>query len=74
MLKNGKDLSEFYLFKSQKKTTLKVVHNNKTATNHNHSPNNQQTIDALLDKISKNGYENLSKTEKELLFKLSQKK
>ena len=35
---------------------------------------NQKTIDELLDKISKNGYENLSKTEKELLFKLSQKK
>ncbi|MBL7937105.1 MAG: rhomboid family intramembrane serine protease, partial [Bacteroidia bacterium] len=38
------------------------------------SDSNQQTIDALLDKISKNGYESLSKAEKELLFKLSQKK
>jgi hypothetical protein len=31
-------------------------------------------IDELLDKISKSGYDSLSKKEKELLFKLSQKK
>lgn len=74
MLKNGKDLSEISFFKRQKKSNLKVVHTNKSVKPHEQSPNNQQTIDALLDKISKNGYENLSKSEKELLFKLSQKK
>jgi hypothetical protein len=51
-----------------------VVHKNTSAASHEPSANSQQTIDALLDKISKNGYENLSKAEKELLFKLSQKK
>lgn len=74
MLKNGKDISEMRFFTRSKKSPLKVVHKNTSATNLEHSANSQQTIDALLDKISKNGYENLSKAEKELLFKLSQKK
>jgi membrane associated rhomboid family serine protease len=74
MLKNGKDISELSFVKSTKKTTMKVVHSNPAAKAKEHSQSNQQTIDALLDKISKNGYENLSKAEKELLFKLSQKK
>ena len=74
MLKNGKDITEIYFFKRQKKSNLKVVHTNKSVKPREQSPNNQQTIDSLLDKISKNGYENLSKSEKELLFKLSQKK
>lgn len=74
MLKNGKDLSEISFYIRSKKSKLKVVHSNKSAKPPSTSDTNQQTIDALLDKISKNGYENLSKTEKELLFKLSQKK
>lgn len=74
MLKNGRDISEFSFFKSTKKSSLKIVHTNKHAKASEQSHSNQQAVDALLDKISKNGYENLSKTEKELLFKLSQKK
>ena len=74
MLKNGKDFSELSFFKRQKKTTLKVIHSNKNKSVNDVSNAHQKTIDELLDKISKNGYENLSKTEKELLFKLSQKK
>ena len=73
MLKNGRDISELSFFKIKKKSMLKVVHNNKNKSVNNSSNANQKTIDELLDKISKNGYENLSKTEKELLFKLSQK-
>jgi membrane associated rhomboid family serine protease len=34
---------------------------------------NQQTVDAILDKISRSGYESLSKTEKDILFKASKK-
>ena len=34
----------------------------------------QKNIDAILDKISKSGYSSLSKKEKELLFKMSDKK
>lgn len=74
MLKNGKDISELSFFQRSKKSPLKVVHSNKSVKTQEQNQTNQQTIDALLDKISKNGYENLSKTEKELLFKLSQKK
>ena len=74
MLKNGNDLSKWSYYKPAKKPTLKVVHFNQTKTQANVSADNQQTIDTLLDKISKNGYENLTKNEKELLFKLSQKK
>lgn len=74
MLKNGKDISELSFLKRTKKPTLKVVHNNKYSKAPDTSADNQKAIDALLDKISKNGYESLSKSEKELLFKLSQKK
>lgn len=74
MLKNGQDFSELSFFKRQKKTTLKVIHSKKNKSVNDVSNAHQKTIDELLDKISKNGYENLSKTEKELLFKLSQKK
>tara|TARA_B100000575_G_scaffold293351_1_gene304468 strand:- start:6510 stop:7313 length:804 start_codon:yes stop_codon:yes gene_type:complete len=35
--------------------------------------NNQKKIDSILDKISKSGYESLSKNEKEFLFKNSNK-
>lgn len=75
LLKNGTDLSQLTFFKSKTKSAskLKVVHANPNATN-NTDTENQQIIDGLLDKISKSGYDSLSKTEKELLFKLSQKK
>lgn len=73
MLRNGKDISDLSFFKRKKKNNLKVVHSNRSKAETIESAN-QQTIDMLLDKISKNGYENLSKAEKELLFKLSQKK
>ena len=74
LLKQGKDISEWSFLTSSKKSPLKVVHKNASFKAQSNSQNNQQAIDALLDKISKNGYESLSKSEKEMLFKLSQKK
>lgn len=75
LLKNGKDLSEFNLFKSRpKQSKMKVVHTDYSSKSSTTVAENQKTIDELLDKISKNGYDNLTKEEKELLFKLSQKK
>lgn len=74
LLKNGKDISEIAFFTSNKKSPLKIIHTNASAKSFEQSASSQQMIDGLLDKISKNGYENLSKAEKELLFKLSQKK
>ena len=41
---------------------------------HNKEYSNTEAMDKLLDKISKSGYEGLTKKEKEELFKLSQKK
>lgn len=75
LLKQGKDLSSFAFLKARKKSPLRVVQNNAAAvSNTPNSANQQQTIDSLLDKISRIGYDNLTKAEKELLFKLSQKK
>jgi len=47
------------VYKSDQKTAKKKVSTNK----------NQQEIDAILDKISKSGYDALSKAEKDFLFK-----
>jgi membrane associated rhomboid family serine protease len=58
------------LFKKKEKP-LKTVHKSakrKQNTIKNTSPNQQQ-IDGILDKISKSGYDTLTKTEKEFLFK-----
>lgn len=73
MLKNGNDLSSISFYKPTKKTKLKVVHKTKNSSTVN-TNSQQKEVDAILDKISKNGYENLSKAEKEMLFKFSQKK
>ncbi|MCC6181183.1 MAG: rhomboid family intramembrane serine protease [Bacteroidia bacterium] len=74
LLKQGKDISDWTFYsKPQKKNSLKVVHKQTTHTQANSVIENQKMIDELLDKISKHGYDNLSKSEKELLFKLSNK-
>ena len=56
---------------------MKVVHNNKmkkTDEQFNLERNKlQQQMDAILDKISRSGYESLSKEEKDILFKSSKK-
>lgn len=60
-----------------KKSTLKTVHRtkNKAKTYAGHTKdefiefNKQKQIDIILDKISKSGYESLSKEEKEFLFR-----
>ncbi|QOD61191.1 rhomboid family intramembrane serine protease [Polaribacter haliotis] len=55
----------------KKEKPLKTVHksgNKKQTTVKNNTPNQQQ-IDVILDKISKSGYDTLTKSEKEFLFK-----
>lgn len=75
----GKPISLFFdwikgIFSPKPK--LKVVHKNRPLSddeyNHNRAATQQQ-IDQILDKISKSGYESLSKAEKEILFKASKK-
>ncbi|MBR9854970.1 MAG: rhomboid family intramembrane serine protease [Algicola sp.] len=61
------------LFKpKEKKAPLKTVYKKKTAVNSTEAYNKQakqRKIDTILDKISKSGYESLSKEEKDFLFK-----
>lgn len=63
------------LFQPKSRSKLKTVHKSKKGTVAGHSKkdfdrfNNQKKIDLILDKISKSGYESLSKEEKEFLFK-----
>ena len=61
------------LFKSQPKSKMKVTHKvprNDEAYNAM-KKSKQESIDRILDKISKSGYESLTKQEKEELFKMS---
>ena len=51
---------------------VEINKNVKTKTNKNNP--SQDEVDAILDKISKNGYDRLSKEEKDILFKASQDK
>ncbi len=82
-LKKGNDIGEWFekivdgvgnLFKPKKKSPLRTVHKSKTyktspkTTTSNKTPNQKQ-IDAILDKISKSGYDSLTKEEKDFLFK-----
>jgi len=58
---------------SGKKASMKTVYKNKTVATPSKAKrdkdSNQRQIDAILDKISKSGYESLSKAEKDFLFK-----
>lgn len=68
-LQSGNDLSKILT----KRSKLKVVKNTVSKPVKNDLTDDQATIDSILDKISKSGYDNLSKTEKEQLFKASKK-
>ena len=65
LLQNGTDLTKLF----ERKPKLKVVRNNEPKRNANTV--NQKEVDAILDKISKSGYDKLSKEEKDTLFKAS---
>jgi membrane associated rhomboid family serine protease len=62
-------------FTPKKKSPLKTVYKNKqtkrstTRTSSQSASEKQRKIDAILDKISKSGYESLTKAEKDFLFK-----
>lgn len=59
------------LFEKKDKRHLKVVHKQDRKIDTKIEAPNQETVDQLLDKISASGYESLSKSEKEILFKAS---
>ena len=64
--------SWFYELFSKRKNPLQTVYKSTKRKNTNKSTDNKQAkIDSILDKISKTGYETLTKEEKEFLFKQS---
>ncbi len=65
LLQNGTDLSSFLV----KKPKMKVVRNE--SRKRKTEATNQEEIDAILDKISKTGYDQLTAKEKQILFEAS---
>jgi membrane associated rhomboid family serine protease len=79
-MKKGIDIASFFNkaqaifnWKPKRKSTIKVVHKrSKTDEDFNlDKRQKQKRIDDILDKISRSGYDSLSKEEKALLFELS---
>ena len=56
-----------------KRSTLKTVYKSKKKKTKTSQKSNQEKIDAILDKISKSGYESLNQEEKNVLFKQGKK-
>jgi len=87
MLRKGKDFSGYFHgfslkklmkpFMKPKKTKFKNVYTNTQRMSDEEfnyqKKQNQKKVDEILDKISRSGYESLTKAEKELLFKASNK-
>ncbi|WP_442794296.1 rhomboid family intramembrane serine protease [Pelobium manganitolerans] len=72
-LQNGNDWSKPFTQRPTRKSKLKVVsksHVQNFKVKNTETPN-QATIDAILDKISTSGYDNLTAKDKETLFKAS---
>jgi len=59
----------FSLNKPKQKTKLKTVHKVNNSQRINQKDDIQKQIDVILDKISKSGYDSLTKDEKEFLFR-----
>lgn len=75
-LKKGNDIGSIFtnLFKQKKQSPLKTVYKKSKPNKPTKTTNeNQQKIDAILDKISKSGYETLTQEEKDFLFKIGKK-
>lgn len=79
-LMDGKDIGEGFgnlvdkfgaIFSKRKRSPLKTVHRSKKMNHYDNSNKQeyQKHIDEILDKISKSGYESLTKEEKDFLFK-----
>ena len=71
----GKDFVSWTgkLFQSKSKKPLKTVYKTKNSKPSNKTESQQAQIDRILDKISKSGYETLSKEEKDFLFHVGKK-
>ncbi|MDX1830206.1 MAG: rhomboid family intramembrane serine protease [Lutibacter sp.] len=82
-LENGNDIGNWFekllnflfnIFKFKKRQPLKTVYKSSKRKKANEvTKTKQRKIDDILDKISKSGYESLSKEEKEFLFRSGKK-
>jgi len=73
LIKKGFDLSEIFTIKKKKNNTFKKIYKNKPIKKYQSALVSdvnftQRQIDEILEKISKSGYESLTKEEKEFLF------
>ncbi|EHQ43341.1 rhomboid family intramembrane serine protease [Myroides odoratus] len=74
LLKRGTDLAKPRKRTAKNKSTFKKVYVNKSVEkNVTKEETSQKEIDAILDKISRSGYESLSKEEKDFLFRQGNK-
>lgn len=73
-LKKGIDLFNLNIFSGRSKKLKVVSNNSKEGYSSVKYDNSEQAMNEILDKISKSGYDSLTKKEKDELFKLSQKK
>ncbi len=81
--KKGKDIGKWFdqimdsifsFFKPRKKMKVSYKKPPKDDKEYNkHKAHQQEDVNRILDKISKAGYDSLSKKEKEILFKMSDK-
>lgn len=74
-LKNRNDIGAWFIGLGKRKSKLKVVHNTRVSDyEYNQGRKEEQkSLDELLEKIHKSGYDSLSKSEKETLHRLSKK-
>ena len=74
-LENGRDIGigfervwQYLFMSKQLKTIYKSQKKEHHNSNNKNSAERQKKIDAILDKISKSGYDSLSKEDKDFLF------
>ena len=72
-LKRGNDIFDISVI-PRRKTRLRMVHNKDAGNEPGKKSHDEGKMDELLDKISRSGYDSLTKSEKDELFRLSQKK
>ena len=79
-LENGRDIGigfervwQYLFMSKQLKTIYKSQKKERSNSNNKNSADRQKKIDAILDKISKSGYDSLSKEDKDFLFEAGKK-
>ena len=79
-LENGRDIGigfqrvwQYLFISKQLRTIYKSKKKERPNSDNKNSADRQKKIDAILDKISKSGYDSLSKEDKDFLFEVGKK-